>query len=107
MKIEPKMAIACRDKIEIDVVLNMFEKANITWAGGEKATDAEFLDDKDECRLYVYPPDEFFKYTHIVWDECCNDSYDSDDSFTWNYLEASDIFNNQIISERRRNGITT
>lgn len=103
MKIEPGMAIACRDKVEIDVVLQILEKANIYWSGRQKATDAAFLGGHDEIRLYVNPPDDWDNYVYVAWSDDPEDfSEDDEDDIDWTYLEAADLFRNQIISERRK-----
>ena len=104
MKIEPKIAIACRDKVEIEVALQMLERAGIRWYGGSKATQRPNGMHYDECRLYIYPADSRPYYNHIVYSEDVDDfTYDDGDGFEWTYVEASNMFKNQIISERRKN----
>lgn len=108
MKIEPKMAIACRNRIEIDVALKMLEKAGINWGGGQTATKAEFMNDLEECRLYINSANGWVERTHIAYNEDPEDiEYDDEDGFEWIYVEASEMFKNQIISERRKRGVTT
>lgn len=106
--VEPQMAIACRDRVEIDVALRMIEKAGINWGDGQKATNRRFIDGLDECRLYICPPDDWCDHVHISYlDEVDNFDYDDEDDFEWTYIEASEMFKNQIISERRKRGVTT
>lgn len=108
MNIEPKIAIACRDKVEIKVALQLLEKAGILWFHGQKPTMADFIDDVEELRLYIYPRDDGCNYVHILYNEYIDDfEYDNDDGFEWTYVEASDMFRNQIIAERRKNAIRT
>ena len=101
--VEPRMAIACRDRVEIDVALRMIEKAGIEWSTGRKATNPNEMEDINECRLYIYPPDSFSNKAYLLYDENPDDfEYDEDDDIEWIYLEASELFKNQIISERRK-----
>lgn len=104
MKIEPKMAIACRDKFEIKVALQLLENAGILWPLGDKPTSEHEVYAFDSCRLYIYPPDNDTPHTYMLYQEDADDfSWDDEEGFEWKYFEASDIFRNQIISERRKN----
>jgi hypothetical protein len=97
MKIEPRIAIACRDRVEIAVALQMLEKADIRWRGGHNATQAPAsLESAHTCRLYVFPS------STMLWGENPDDfTGDDKDGFEWNYVEAADMFRNQLISIRR------
>ena len=106
--VEPKMAIACRSKIEINVALRAIEKAGINWSSGDKATNTRYVKDFTECRLYISPPDEWKDEAYLMYDEDPEDTEDDDDDeFEWQYIEASELFRNQIISERRKHGTAT
>lgn len=106
MKIEPKIAIACRDEVEIEVALQILEKAGIRWPSGNKATEWSWINELDECRLYINPSDEYVSFVHVCYNEDPDDfEYDDEDDFEWTYTEASEMFKNQIISERRKHAI--
>lgn len=104
MKIEPRMAIACRDEVEIKVALQMIEKAGICWPDGGKATKFDIDEEElDRCRLYIYPLGRGIDRVFVVYDRDPDETgSDDDDGFEWTYVEASDIFKNQIISKRRK-----
>ena len=108
MKLEAKMAIACRDEVEIDVALQVIEKTGICWYGGDKATDISCLNDVSKCRLYIYPPNRHHEHAYLLYGSDPDDFEDDDeDGFEWTYLEASQIFHNQIVSERRKRNAST
>lgn len=100
MKIEPKIAIACRNEVEFKVALRMLEKADIRWFNGDKATEFETV--LDICRLYINPPSRTRSYMFLEYSDDPEDfTCDDIDGFEWTYVEASDIFRNQLISIRR------
>jgi hypothetical protein len=101
--VEPKTAIACRDETELAVVLGV-----LNYEGHR----TDFLEDMNvPIRIYVCP--EEYKYGDDN-DACPYDDLtynignnvddfehiDNCDPFEWNYVEASDIFHNHIISAR-------
>jgi hypothetical protein len=112
MNIEPKIAIACRDKVECKVTLRILENAGIKWNGGDEPTQIpRAMNIEKPYRLYIYPRGyRNFMYTcdydYLLYsDEPDNFEGDGNDSFGWTYAEASDMFRNQIISERRKYAI--
>ena len=103
--VEPKTAIACRDDMELEVCLDILRREGHT---------TSFLHLKAPARIYVCPKtykdwtdDEHDDLQQIneEHDDSIDDfSCDEDDNFEWNYVEASDIFRNQIISARIKGG---
>lgn len=107
MNIEPKIAIACRNRTEIDVTLRILEQADIPWYAGSKATQAYFINDTDVCRIYIMPPDEDEDHAYLLHNSDPEDTeFDDEDGFEWTYVEASDMFRNHIIAERRKHAST-
>lgn len=105
MAIQPKTAIACRDDIEFTVCLDILKKEGHT-------TDLMKYNLATPIRIYVCPR-EYDKYRDDEHDDleynigAAVDDYeyiDEDDNFEWNYVEASDILRNQIISARIKGG---
>lgn len=98
--VEPKTAIACRDEVELAVVIGILQRE-------EHVTD--FLEDmRAPLRIYVCPKydkygdgDDIDPHDDLMYNTADYvDDYDDDDDFEWNYVEASDMFRNQIISAR-------
>lgn len=103
--LQPNTAIICRDKVELDITLQMLEKENLCWCGGTKATGADWLYNKDcELLIYVSQPEVYLPRMHLEWDHMnvIERGYRSG----WTYVESSNIFRNQIISERRKQNAT-
>lgn len=100
--VEPKTAIACRDDVELEVCLDILRREGHT---------SDFGKLQAPVRIYVCPKGYMDWKTNENDDLQYNtskyvDSYedDEDDPFEWNYVEASDIFRNQIISARIKGG---
>lgn len=102
MQFQPKTAIRCRNEVELSVTLQMLEKADICWHSGVKATNADWLYGRN-CGLLIYicPPTSYSNHNmYLDWDRM-NDAINGGNSPGWTYVEASDLFRNQLISMRR------
>lgn len=100
--VEPKTAIACRDSVELKICIDILRKYGHSSYLGDLSVPA---------RIYICPkgykgnwfPD-CDDLMHVTGDDVDGCEVDEDDPFEWNYVEASDIFRNQIISARIKGG---
>lgn len=100
--VEPKTAIACRDEVEKRVVLDILKREGHT-------TDLSGI--SAPIRVYICPKGykDFASSEHDDLMQCEGEDVDycyvdEDDDFEWNYVEASSMFRNQIISARIKGG---
>ena len=103
--VEPKTAIACRNEVEKRVVLDILKREGHT---------TDLSDIPAPIRIYVCPEgyknwtddkhDDLQQTNNNDEDDIDDFSCDEDDDFEWNYVEASDMFRNQIISARIKGG---
>ena len=97
MYIEPKTAIAFRNKEECNVLIKVLK---------EQALNTNILEGSSTGRAYICPAN--YRSTHqgitLEWsnDPDCFDA-DEGDPFTWTYVEVADILRNLLIAERRKN----
>ena len=101
--VQPKTAIACRDAVELKVCLDILKKEGHTSNLGGLAIPA---------RIYVYPKghheyrqeNDDLEYNIGSDVDNCEEEDKEIDDFEWDYVEASDIFRNQIISAQLKGG---
>lgn len=96
--VEPKTAIACRDDVEKQVVLSILEQeGHITDLSSTPAPLRVYVCPKGYKDFVSNPHDDLMQCSGRDVDYC---EEDDDDDFEWTYVEASDMFRNQIISAR-------
>lgn len=101
MLLQPKTSIKFRSKEEREAIQIVAEKQGIDKVSA--------LNNLNRGRAYICP-DGYRGHSGLIietWDNpdgrC---SADSDDPFTWTYIEASSLLRNIIISERKKKNAT-